>query len=269
MEIGSILRHRRQELNLTLEEVAEQTKIRKSYILALEEENFEELPGKVYIVGFLKNYARVLGLAVEPLLETLHESVGTVRKTEGSAAQIRPQYVLSAKKAPLRILPWIVLAVAVLVAAGIFFLSQLIGKPRSTSEGEVPQVLRPEVASDPADDAAATGTLGPVETPSPASESDGNAPVSEKESVPLVIPPGGGTLKLIVEGNGTFLVSIDGGSAREYVAQPGLTLSWPVKEAGQLDLDIEGRVLLQLDDQQIAVTGQRHVRLISIQEQKD
>ncbi|HKL27410.1 MAG TPA: helix-turn-helix domain-containing protein, partial [Desulfuromonadales bacterium] len=55
LNIGNKLRHRRQELNLSLDEVARQTKIRKTYILAIEEERFEELPGKVYIVGFLQN----------------------------------------------------------------------------------------------------------------------------------------------------------------------------------------------------------------------
>ena len=46
----------------TVEEVAFALKIRKHYIVALEEGEFESLPGKVYSNGYLNLYLKYLGL---------------------------------------------------------------------------------------------------------------------------------------------------------------------------------------------------------------
>ncbi|MDN5347732.1 MAG: hypothetical protein PWP65_1296, partial [Clostridia bacterium] len=73
--IGEQLRRARQEKGLTLHEVEEATKIRLKYLNALEEEAFDELPGRVYAIGFLRNYARYLGLDAEELVRQLKEIV--------------------------------------------------------------------------------------------------------------------------------------------------------------------------------------------------
>lgn len=64
MSWGEDLRVRREELGYSLQKVEDETKIRKVYLEALENENFSVLPPKVYSVGFVKNYARFLGLDV-------------------------------------------------------------------------------------------------------------------------------------------------------------------------------------------------------------
>jgi hypothetical protein len=48
------LRQRRLELSLSVESVAEQTKIRKTYIIALKEERFEAFSGNIYVTGYGK-----------------------------------------------------------------------------------------------------------------------------------------------------------------------------------------------------------------------
>ncbi len=57
---GERLRATREWLGITLDEVEAETKIRKLYIEALENENFAILPPQVYAIGFVKQYARVL-----------------------------------------------------------------------------------------------------------------------------------------------------------------------------------------------------------------
>ena len=69
MTIGEKLRNARLENGITLTEVENETKIRRKYIVALENEDFDVLPGKVYVKGFLKNYARFLGLDGNALVE--------------------------------------------------------------------------------------------------------------------------------------------------------------------------------------------------------
>jgi cytoskeleton protein RodZ len=60
MKIGEILRTERESRGLSLIDVEEETKIRAKYLQALEEENYDEIPGEAYCMGFLRNYARFL-----------------------------------------------------------------------------------------------------------------------------------------------------------------------------------------------------------------
>ena len=71
MEIGQMLRQAREEKCLTLEQIEEKTKIRRKYIEALENENYEVLPGAVYVKAFIKTYARYLDLNGDLLVEGL------------------------------------------------------------------------------------------------------------------------------------------------------------------------------------------------------
>ncbi len=59
---GVRLRETRESYGITLEQVEAETKIRKLYVEALENENFSILPPQVYAVGFVKRYAKMLNL---------------------------------------------------------------------------------------------------------------------------------------------------------------------------------------------------------------
>ena len=61
-EIGNSLREARLRQGFELPRVEADTKIRAKYLLALEEEHFEVLPGETYVKGFLRTYAEYLGL---------------------------------------------------------------------------------------------------------------------------------------------------------------------------------------------------------------
>lgn len=70
-EWGKLLKEARQKKNISLKEAEETTKIQRIYLQALEEEDLERLPEKVYTLGFVRTYARFLGLDPEPFVETL------------------------------------------------------------------------------------------------------------------------------------------------------------------------------------------------------
>ncbi len=80
--IGHSLREARQRKGLSLADVEEITKIRTHYLKALEDENYELLPGNTYVVGFLRTYARTLGLDAQELVE------------EFKAASAKPEEVI-------------------------------------------------------------------------------------------------------------------------------------------------------------------------------
>src|SRR5579872_3910737 len=60
--IGSSLKEARLRKGLDLASAAEATKIRSRHLQALEDEQFDVLPGQTYVRGFLKTYADFLGL---------------------------------------------------------------------------------------------------------------------------------------------------------------------------------------------------------------
>ena len=59
---GALLRRLRESAAASLDDVAEQTKVSKRYLMALEENDFAALPAAVYVRGFVSEYARALGL---------------------------------------------------------------------------------------------------------------------------------------------------------------------------------------------------------------
>ena len=61
-EIGNTLRESRVRRNLTLQQVEEDTKIRVKYVQAMENEDWDVMPGATYVKGFLRTYATYLGL---------------------------------------------------------------------------------------------------------------------------------------------------------------------------------------------------------------
>jgi cytoskeletal protein RodZ len=68
VEFGRKLREERERQGYSLEAVEEETKIRKTYIKALEDEEFSLLPPQVYAVGFLKLYCNFLKLDSEEMV---------------------------------------------------------------------------------------------------------------------------------------------------------------------------------------------------------
>jgi cytoskeleton protein RodZ len=76
-EIGNSLREARLRQGLDLAEIEQVTKVRSRYLKALEEEQFEVLPGQTYVKGFLKAYADHLGLDGDLYVEEFNSRYAT------------------------------------------------------------------------------------------------------------------------------------------------------------------------------------------------
>lgn len=68
--LGHQLRRAREHCKLSIAAVAAQLHVKSWVIEALEEESFERLPVPVYVRGYLRNYARLVNLPAEPVIET-------------------------------------------------------------------------------------------------------------------------------------------------------------------------------------------------------
>lgn len=66
---GGQLRRARERLQLDLATVASQLHLAESKLRALEEDDYEQLSSPVYVQGYLRNYATLLGLSPEDMLE--------------------------------------------------------------------------------------------------------------------------------------------------------------------------------------------------------
>ena len=78
--VAEQLRSAREAKTLTVEQVAESTKIRTDHIRALEEGNFDVFSAPIYIRGSVKNYANALKLDVPALLALLDAELGKTEK---------------------------------------------------------------------------------------------------------------------------------------------------------------------------------------------
>ncbi|MDX1615003.1 MAG: helix-turn-helix domain-containing protein [Candidatus Promineifilaceae bacterium] len=86
-ELGTILREAREAKGLTLAEAHQATRIGSKFLEALETGQYELLPTQVHVRGYLRNYARFLGLDPQPLLERYE--VG--REQRPRTASLEPQ----------------------------------------------------------------------------------------------------------------------------------------------------------------------------------
>src|SRR2546421_5017990 len=67
--IGATLREARMRARIDISEIESETKIRAKYLRALENEEWDLLPGPTYVKSFLRTYADALGLDAKLLIE--------------------------------------------------------------------------------------------------------------------------------------------------------------------------------------------------------
>ncbi|MFA9271443.1 MAG: helix-turn-helix domain-containing protein, partial [Baekduiaceae bacterium] len=84
-EIGETLRDARMRARIDISEIEAQTKIRAKYLRAIENEEWDLLPGPTYVKSFLRTYAEALGLDARMLVEE-----NKLRHERLSDDQLRP-----------------------------------------------------------------------------------------------------------------------------------------------------------------------------------
>lgn len=67
--IGKRLQEARRIKEISLDRVSKETKIAKKWLEALEKEEYDVFPAKIYVVSFVRSYARYLGLDAESLVQ--------------------------------------------------------------------------------------------------------------------------------------------------------------------------------------------------------
>lgn len=94
---GLFLRQAREERGFTLEQAEEETKIRKFYLRALEEDNFSVMPAQVYAVGFVRKYCLFLGIDAQEMIHRYKQLNGGTKHEDD---QTTPPIVTYQEKPP-------------------------------------------------------------------------------------------------------------------------------------------------------------------------
>jgi cytoskeletal protein RodZ len=120
--VAEQLHQAREVRKLTIEQVAEITKIRSDHIRALEEGNFNIFSAPVYIRGFVRTYSNLLKLDVPRVMATLDAELGQTKKfAEPPPLSDHPRGVLDFLMLQLSKIDWrkgvLILGAAVAVLA--------------------------------------------------------------------------------------------------------------------------------------------------------
>ncbi len=85
-ELGNNLREARQRRRIDLVIAEQDTKIRSKYLAALETEDFDVLPGPVFVRGFLRTYSRYLGLDAQLFVDEYNARFGRFEEIDDHAS---------------------------------------------------------------------------------------------------------------------------------------------------------------------------------------
>lgn len=107
---GEKLRIRREELGLSHGRVAEALHMTAHYVKALENDEYGKLPGKIFVKGYLKSYARLLGLDVGEIIGCYEQFTSAIDESVESQAS-----VIKAKRAHDQNLRWMLTAAVIIV----------------------------------------------------------------------------------------------------------------------------------------------------------
>ncbi len=124
---GEYLRRERELRQISLQEVAEGTKIAIHMLKAMEADQWEKLPAELFIKGFVKSYAEFIGLVPEEVLLRYQQAKAEEGMVGASSQQgAVPNQLISTKpgssKGSLSKFWWLaLLLVAGLAAAGYYF----------------------------------------------------------------------------------------------------------------------------------------------------
>lgn len=255
--VGELLQQKRQAADISIEEMAEITKISKTHLLAIEANRFEDLPGPAYLRGFIRLYAEQLGLDASQLLAQVNQQHKTDPEEIPGVKLEKPDKPALSRRIQRFSLP--VLLLITLIASTLFF-------GPDTSETPTPgntnypsanvQTSKPELKTEneqaPENSTDTTETADTENTQADKALTDETVQTPEAETIkpePVQVtqPKTGFMVKMKVQKNADITVTIDENIRQDYQVTVGDLIEWKAMNSIELDLSAANSVELELD----------------------
>lgn len=244
--LGEILRERRESLNLSIEEVARVTKLKKSIILALENGNYKELQEPVYIRGFLKIYASLLNLDYNILSPILDRELRLAGKLEEEEEKDR-----KGRKFFYFLITGIVVVIAIFVFIFVFYRNPV--NPTVKQETQPNRIETLEQIEEAVKEETKSPEKLTLEKPQPKEEK-----ITVTETSPQVIPK---EKEISVEIRGLdyswLRVIVDGNKVFEGFLNSGDLYSWKGKEKIVIRTGNAGGISITVNGKSLGILGRK------------
>lgn len=159
--VGEFFRQVRETKGLTLDEVASKTRIRTDFVKALEDGNFAKLPDQVFARGFVRSYARSLGLDEEDAIHRFIQSAGSFYEKQDERERLKVRQVEEDRKRQANRK-----AVAIAIGVAVLTLVFLLSREQSTvfRRGAPEQASATKRATQPSKEATESVSREPERT---------------------------------------------------------------------------------------------------------
>ncbi len=117
--LSETLKQGREKKGLELSDIASLTNVRKDFLLALEENRFEDLPESIFVRNFARLYAQAVGLDNKKILEMYSRERGEPQKVAVQASDTTANYV--EKEDNKRLFTWLPAIVLIGVLIGLSY----------------------------------------------------------------------------------------------------------------------------------------------------
>ncbi|AIC94769.1 helix-turn-helix domain-containing protein [Shouchella lehensis] len=144
-ELGNYLKENREEKQLSLDDLQQRTKIQKRYLVAIEEGNFDTLPGIFYARAFVKTYAEAVGLNAEEVLTTYKNELPSPQSENvdlpSRAERVKPPKQKAPAKSGNRSIGTILIPIllVIVIALILYFVWSAGDSPNTDNTAEEPQ----------------------------------------------------------------------------------------------------------------------------------
>lgn len=142
-EIGQKLRNARIKKGYTIDDLQQITKIQKRYLIAIEEGQFDHLPGDFYVRAFIKQYSDAVGISSDDLLEEYKSDIPNAQPTQETAPEETKTRSIKEESNSFfsnlgNYIPQIVVGIIVVVIIGVIAFG-MIHRNQSSSSVTIPK----------------------------------------------------------------------------------------------------------------------------------
>ncbi|GJL84608.1 MAG: hypothetical protein DHS20C02_03830 [Micavibrio sp.] len=239
MPVGDILRRARLHYDRSIADIEKAIRIRASQIEAIEQGRLDELPGRVYAIGFVRSYAEYLGLDADRMVRLFKEqSAGVVKE--------KPElhFPVAASESKLPAI-WIILFSLVAAFAVIVVWSYMHVEDRSmvTEVPPVPPALQAELEAEIIKEAEARIPYGP---PAPTPAQMASAVEAPKAEPGIILNITANSWVEISDDTGKKIVSKVLKAGDQYFVPDSPNLKMSLGNAGGVAVTLDGEPLPSL-----------------------